>query len=134
MKQMESEHGAGAAGVLSVGQWEVHPWLTRPEITKWCRDRNIAVEAYGAIVRGQRPGEPKVAALAKKYGKTEAQILLRWSLQMGFVPLVKSVTPSRIAENVDIDGFELTEVEVEDLMTDEYSPCAWDPSTEPLDK
>ncbi|KAK7427244.1 hypothetical protein QQZ08_006180 [Neonectria magnoliae] len=135
IKQLEAERGgAGRGGVLSVGQWEVHPWLTRPDIVRWCRERNVAVEAYCPIVRGERWGEPKVAALAAKYGKTEAQILLRWSLQRGYVPLVKSVTPSRILENAQLYDFELTEAEVEDVATEDYSPCAWDPSVEPLEK
>lgn len=136
IKELEEERGGkGKGGVISVGQWEVHPWLTRPDIVKWCKDRNIAVEAYCPIVRGERFGkEPKVKVLADKYGKTEAQILLRWSLQRGYIPLVKSVTPSRIAENAAIFDFELTDEEVEDLATDEYSGCAWDPTVEPLEK
>jgi diketogulonate reductase-like aldo/keto reductase len=135
IKQLESERGGpGKGGVISVGQWEVHPWLTRPDIVKWCTDRNIAVEAYCPIVRGQRFGEPKITALADKYGKTPAQILLRWSLQRGLVPLVKSVTPSRILENAQLYDFELTEEEVEDIATKDYSPCAWDPTVEPLEK
>ncbi|KAH6976281.1 NADP-dependent oxidoreductase domain-containing protein [Ilyonectria sp. MPI-CAGE-AT-0026] len=135
IKELEGERGGpGKGGVISVGQWEVHPWLTRADIVTWCRARNIAVEAYCPIVRGQRWGEPKVAALAAKYGKTEAQILLRWSLQRGYVPLVKSVTPSRILENTQLYDFELTEEEVEDMATTDYSPCAWDPTVETLDK
>lgn len=126
--------GPGAGGVISVGQWEVHPWLTRPDIVRWCRERAVAVEAYCPIVRGERLDEPAVKALADKYGKTAAQVLLRWSLQRGYVPLVKSVTPARIQENAAIFDFELTEEEVEGLATDEYSPCAWDPTVEPLEK
>lgn len=135
IKELEEERGGkGKGGVISVGQWEVHPWLTRPDIVKWCNERNIAVEAYCPIVRGQRFGEPKIKALAEKYGKTEAQILLRWSLQRGYVPLVKSVTPSRIKENAGLYDFELTKEEAEDIATDEYSVCAWDPTVEPLEK
>ncbi|KAI1029963.1 hypothetical protein LB503_008061 [Fusarium chuoi] len=134
IKELDAELGPGKGGVISVGQWEVHPWLTRPDIVKWCQDRNIAVEAYCPIVRGERFDDPKVKALADKYGKSPAQVLLRWSLQRGYVPLVKSVTPSRILENAQLFDFELTEEEVKDLATDEYSPCAWDPTREPLEK
>ncbi|KAL4723850.1 hypothetical protein ACLX1H_009495 [Fusarium chlamydosporum] len=135
IKELEKERGGeGKGGVISVGQWEVHPWMTRPDIVKWCQDRNIVVEAYCPIVRGQRFDDPKVKALADKYGKSPAQILLRWSLQRGYVPLVKSVTPSRVLENTQLYDFELTEEEVEDLATKDYSPCAWDPTVEPLDK
>jgi len=135
IKELESERGgAGKGGVISVGQWEIHPWVPRDDIVQWCRARNIAVQAYCPIVRGQRFGDAKVLAVAKKYNKTEAQILLRWSLQKGLVPLIKSATPSRIAENADLYDFELTEEEVQELTTTEYSPCAWDPTVEPLDK
>ncbi|KAI8717674.1 hypothetical protein NCS52_00843900 [Fusarium sp. LHS14.1] len=134
IKELEAERGEGKGGVISVGQWELHPWLTRPDIVKWCQDRSIAIEAYCPIVRGERFGEPKIKALAEKYGKTEAQILLRWSLQRGLVPLVKSVTPSRILENTQLFDFELTAEEVDDVATTDYSPCAWDPTVETLDK
>lgn len=134
IKELEATRGPGQGGVISVGQWEIHPWLTRPDIVEWCRSRNIAVEAYCPIVRGQRFGDPKTVALAKKYDKTEAQVLLRWSLQRGLVPLVKSVTSSRIEENAGIFDFELTDAEVQDLATDAYDVCAWDPTVEPLEK
>ncbi|KFA74416.1 hypothetical protein S40288_04002 [Stachybotrys chartarum IBT 40288] len=135
IKELEAERGGpGKGGVLSVGQWELHPWLCRPDIVKWSQQRGVAVQAYCPIVRGERFGDPKIVAVAKKYGKTEAQVLLRWSLQRGFVPLVKSVTYSRIAENAEIYDFELTQEEVDDIATDEYSVCAWDPTVEPLDK
>lgn len=134
IKELEAERGQGKGGVISVGQWEVHPWLQRSDITSWCSKRGIVVEAYCPIVRGERMEEPKVKALAQKYNKTGAQILLRWSLQKGFVPLVKTVTPARVAENAGLYDFELTDADVADLATEEYSPCAWDPTVEPLDK
>lgn len=134
IKELEAERGPGKGGVVSVGQWEIHPWLTRPDVVGWCRERNVAVEAYCPIVRGQRFDDPVVKKLADKHGKTPAQVLLRWSLQRGYVPLVKSVTPSRIAENADIWDFELTDAEVAELATDEYSVCAWDPTVAPLEK
>lgn len=134
IKELEAERGAGKGGVISVGQWELHPWLTRPDIVEWCQKRNIAVEAYCPIVRGQRFEDPKVQELAKKYNKSPAQILLRWSLQRNFVPLVKSVTPSRIEENAAIFDFELSDADVKDLATDKYEPCAWDPTVKPLEE
>ncbi|RDA95528.1 hypothetical protein CP533_5434 [Ophiocordyceps camponoti-saundersi (nom. inval.)] len=131
--ELEAER-PGLGGVLSVGQWELHPWLTRPDIVAWCREHNVAIQAYSPLVRGERFGEPAVKSLAEKLGKTEAQVLLRWSLQMGFVPLVKSVTPSRIVENAALYDFELSEEEVRGITTVDYSPCAWDPTVEPLEK
>ncbi len=84
------------AGVLSVNQVELHPWLARPDIVSWCQEHGVVVEAYSPLVRSTRMEEPVLVALAKKHGKTAAQILLRWGLQKGFVILPKSVTHSRI--------------------------------------
>lgn len=71
----------GSNGAIDVGQYELHPWLTRPDIVAWFRKRNVVVQAYCPVVRGKRFDEPVVKTLAEKYRKTPAQILLRWSLQ-----------------------------------------------------
>ncbi len=68
-------------GTLDVGQWELHPWLQRDDIVSWCRERDVVVEAYCPLVRAQRSGEEVLKKLAGKYGKTWAQVLVRWSLQ-----------------------------------------------------
>ncbi|KAI9884889.1 MAG: hypothetical protein M1823_003330 [Watsoniomyces obsoletus] len=128
IKEMEAAHGAGKGGTISVGQWELHPWLERADIVDWCAKRGVVVEAYCPLVRGQRFDEPILQPLVKKYNKSPAQILLRWSIQKGFVPLPKSVTPSRIDENAAIYDFELTAAEMESLETGEYSACSWDPT------
>jgi len=96
------------------------------------------------LVRGQRLNDPILKNLATKHNKTEAQILLRWSLQMvclssrdsiwvitlpkGFSPLPKSTTLSRIEENANVYDFELTEECMKSLDTGKYEPCAWDPT------
>jgi len=133
--ELEDERGGkGKGGVISVGQWEIHPWLGRKDIVEWCRKRDVAVQAYCPLVRGERFGDATLKKLADKYGKTQAQVLVRWSLQKGFIPLPKSVTPSRIRENAQVYDFELTAEEVDELETDEYSVIAWDPTVEPLEK
>ncbi|KAI2612040.1 aldo-keto reductase [Hypoxylon fragiforme] len=132
--ELEAERGGkGKGGVISVGQWEVHPWCPRNDIVQWCTKRNIAVEAYAPVVRGERFGEKALVSLAQKYGKTEAQILLRWSLQKGYVLLPKSVTPSRIRENAAIFDFEISKEDLEQLETNEYAPVCWDPVKAGLD-
>lgn len=92
------------------------------------------MEAYCPIVRGARFDEPGVKKLADKYGKTPAQVLIRWSLEKGFIPLPKSVTPERIGANADVFDFSLTAEEVQGLETDEYSPVAWDPTVTTLEE
>ncbi|PTB42530.1 hypothetical protein M441DRAFT_79215 [Trichoderma asperellum CBS 433.97] len=133
IKELEGELGEGNAGEISVGQWELHPWLPHPDIVEWCNKHGVVVEAYCPIAKGQRFEEPQVQALMKKYGKTGAQILLRWSLQKGFVPLPKSETPSRIEANTELYDFELTEEDMATLDIDSYSPTTWDPTVSPLD-
>ena len=81
IKDLEEKNGKGKGGEISVGQWELHPWLARSDIVEWCQKRGVVVEAYCPIVRGQRFDEPILQPLVKKYGKTAAQILIRWSLQ-----------------------------------------------------
>jgi len=132
--ELENERGGkGRGGTLSVGQWEVHPWCARNDIIEWCRKRNVAVEAYSPLVQGQRWGEKMLTALAERHAKTEAQILLRWSLQKGCVPLPKSVTRSRIVENAALYDFELSDEEMAELETKVYAPVCWDPVKSGLD-
>lgn len=132
--ELEAERGGtGKGGVLSVGQWEIHPWCARRDITEWCEKRGVAVEAYSPLVRGERWGDETLKGLADKYGVSEAQVLVRWSLQRGFIPLPKSVTPERIKANADVYGFELTGEEVDALETSEYAPVCWDPNLSGLD-
>lgn len=81
IKELESQNGKGKGGEISVGQWELHPWLARPDIVEWCQRRGVVIQAYCPIVRGQRFEEPVLQPLVEKYGKTPSQVLLRWSLQ-----------------------------------------------------
>jgi diketogulonate reductase-like aldo/keto reductase len=69
-----------------------------------------------------------LASIAKKHKQSPGQILLRWSLQKGFVPLPKSVTKSRIEENAKLYDFELDSDDMEKLNTGAYEPCTWDPT------
>ena len=79
------------------------------------------VEAYAPLVRALRMRHPTIASLAKKYSCTPAQLLVRWSLQHGYVPLPKSVTKSRIVENAQIEGFNIEDGDVKEMdALDEY--------------
>ncbi|KAF2186663.1 2,5-diketo-D-gluconic acid reductase A [Zopfia rhizophila CBS 207.26] len=128
IKSVDEKHGKCKGGVISVNQIELHPWLARKDIVEWCQKRGIVVEAYSPLVRATKTQDPLLLPLAKKYEKTTSQILLRWSLQKGFVPLPKSVTNSRIEENAQIYDFELSDEEMKKLDTGVYEPCAWDPT------
>ncbi|EAA63235.1 hypothetical protein AN2801.2 [Aspergillus nidulans FGSC A4] len=130
LEELQMYISSGGGGQIDVGQYELHPWLARPDIVDWLRKHGAVVQAYCPIVRNQRGDEPVLKELGKKYGKSAAQVLIRWSLQKGFVPLPKSVTPSRIKENAEVFDFELTEEDMAKLETGKYEPCAWDPTVE----
>lgn len=136
IKELEAERGPGKGGVISVGQWELHPWLAHHDIVSWCKERGIVVQAYSPLTRVKKFDDPLLQPIVKKTGKTPAQVLVRWSLQKGFVPLPKSVQQERIVENAGVFDFELTPEEVETLDTGRYEPVAvaWDPTVTPLNK
>ena len=135
IKELEVERGGpGKGGVISVGQWELQPWLAHPDIVAWCRKRGVVVQAFSPLTRGKRLNDPLLKPLMKKHNRTAAQILMRWSLQMDFVPLPKSEKPSRIEENADVYDFELTDEDMKALDTGRYENLAWDPTITPLDQ
>lgn len=79
--ETDAKEGEGRGGKISVGQWEIHPWLARKDITDWAAKHGVVVEAYSPLVRGLKMNDPLLKPLADKHGKSPAQILLRWSLQ-----------------------------------------------------
>ena len=91
----------------AINQIEVHPFNTRTEITSFCQANNIVVEAYAPIARAMRMDHPTIVSLLGKYRCTPSQLMIRWSLQHGFVPLPKSVNKERIVANGAIGGFEI---------------------------
>lgn len=127
LEELEEYIKSGAGGQITVGQYEIHPWCPRDDIAEWLQKRNIVVEAYSPLVQATRMKEPVLQNLAKKHGKTEAQILVRWSLQKGYVPLPKSVTESRILENSQVFDFTLSDEDMASLKLNTYEPVCWDP-------
>ncbi|KAK4689026.1 hypothetical protein P7C73_g1079, partial [Tremellales sp. Uapishka_1] len=93
----------------AVNQIELHPWCQQPDIVSYCQSHNIALEAYSPLVQGTKASDPTLMHIAGETGKSWAQVLIRWSLQRGFIPLPKSDTPERIASNFDVYDFELSE-------------------------
>src|SRR5690606_18704885 len=84
-------------------------------IVDYCQNNGIVVEAYAPLVRGRRMDDPVVVELSKKHGVTGGQVLLRWSLQKGFVPLPKSDREERIKQNIDVYGFTLDAEDIKKL-------------------
>ena len=113
-----------------VNQIRLCPGDTQDELVEYCRSCDMLLEAYSPFGIGKIFSVPEMNALAEKYGKTVAQICVRWSLQRNYLPLPKSVTPERIKENADVFGFSLEESDVQLIAGMEgiigYSP---DPDT-----
>lgn len=94
--------------VPAVNQIELHPQLQQAGLRAFHADHGIATEAWSPLGQGKGLLEvPTVVAIAQKHGRTPAQAVLRWHLQTGNIVIPKSVTPSRIKENLDVFGFEL---------------------------
>jgi len=113
----------------AVNQIEVHPFNTRTDIVNFCQEHGIVIEAYAPLVRARRMKHPTIVALSKKYSCTPAQLLIRWSLQHGYVALPKSVKKERIVENSKADGFHIEEGDMKTMDgLDEYLVTDWDPT------
>jgi 2,5-diketo-D-gluconate reductase A len=94
--------------VPAVNQIELHPRFTQSELRDYHAAHGIATEAWSPIGQGQGLlDDPTLAELAKKYGKTPAQVVLRWHVQLGNIVFPKSMRPERMRENIDVFDFEL---------------------------
>ncbi len=96
----------------AVNQVECHPYLTNDEVRAFDAEHGIATEAWSPIAQGAVLDDPVVLEVAKAHDRTPAQVVLRWHVQLGNIVFPKSVTPSRIRENLELWDFELTGDEV----------------------
>src|SRR5690348_13091657 len=102
--------------VPAINQVELHPGLPQDELRAFNTQHGITTEAWSPIGRGQGLLDRDVVrAIASAHGKTPAQVVLRWHMQLGIVAIPKSVRPERIRENLDIFDFELTRDEMAQL-------------------
>ncbi|MFD4722887.1 aldo/keto reductase [Streptomyces sp. NPDC058423] len=119
------------SAVPAVNQIELHPQLQQTESRTFHAKHGIATEAWSPLGSGRGLLEvPTIVAVAQKHGKTPAQVVLRWHLQLGNVVIPKSVTPSRIRENIDVFGFELDDDDLAAFAAlDENRRLGPDPAT-----
>jgi diketogulonate reductase-like aldo/keto reductase len=123
-----------ASVVPAVNQIELHPYNyhSRLETVEFCRSKGILVEAYSPLTKGRKLKDPTLVDIAKTYGRTPAQILLRWCYQHGFVAIPKASNPDHLRENASIFDFSLSEADMEELDSlDEGLATSWDPTREP---
>lgn len=108
--------------VPAVNQIEIHPTFQQPATQAASRAAGIAVEAYSPLGQGKDLTAPAVTAIAERLGVTPGQVVLRWHVQQDIIVIPKSVTPARIASNLDLFSFELTDEDmaaISGLDTDE---------------
>ena len=101
--------------VPAVNQIELHPYFQNREVAAYGREHGIATEAWAPIAQGKVLDDPTLAEIAGRYGKSVAQVVLRWHIQRGHVVFPKSVTPERIRENFELFDFELDPADLETI-------------------
>jgi diketogulonate reductase-like aldo/keto reductase len=114
-----------------INQIELHPFTQQRSVVDYCRRHNIALMAYSPLARGSALNDPFINQLARKYRRTPAQILLRWSLQNNFIPIPKTNRPNRLRENFRIFDFRLSNSDMQQLTQYGYQREArsgWDPT------
>src|SRR5690625_320581 len=104
--------------IPTVNQVECHPYLQQKELKQFCDEHGILLEAYSPLMNGTKVMDNDVIQdLADQYGKTPAQIILRWHLQSDVVVIPKTVTPSRMTENINVFDFELQKADMDKIAS-----------------
>jgi methylglyoxal/glyoxal reductase len=115
----------------AANQIELHPWCQQREVVAFCERHDIAVIAYSPLTKGMRLADPRLTALASELRRSPAQVLLRWSLQKGFVTIPKSTRRERIAENAGLFDFSLDEERMARLdACNAEDHVTWDPRSQ----
>lgn len=107
-----------ASGVVpAVNQIELHPfnYKQRQEVVEFCREHDIVVEAYSPLAQATKLDNPVIAAVAGQVDKAPTQVMLRWAIQKGTIPLPKSATPEHIEANFNVFDFELKDTQMAEL-------------------
>jgi diketogulonate reductase-like aldo/keto reductase len=130
VKHLEALKNSGRP-LPAVNQIELHPWCTNEDIVEYCRNNNITVVGFSPLTKGRMLDDKQLKEISKSYDKSPAQILIRWSIQKGFVTIPKSIRPECITENANVFDFCLT---VDDMnMLDSFGRkekivTGWDPT------
>lgn len=116
----------------AVNQVELHVYLQQPELLAYCKEQGITVEAYSPLAHGKGLDNPVLSEIGSKYGKTPAQVMTRWCIELGTVPLPKSVNTERIQENIDVFDFSLDAEDMAKLASlNKNLRTCWDPTNIP---
>ncbi|KAF4043323.1 Aldo/keto reductase family [Phytophthora infestans] len=112
----------------AVNQVELHPWLMRPTLVKYCKEHDILLEAYSPLAKAIKLTNPTLLEIATEVDATPAQVLVAFSLANDFITLPKSVNPERQKANLEAANVKLTPAQIAKLVAlDEYLVTGWDP-------
>jgi len=100
---------------LVTNQIEVHPYLDQSKVLAACRKHGISVTAYCPLARGKVPGDETLGRIGKQHGKSASQVALRWLVQNGILPIPRSSKPERLAENMAVFDFTLSDAEMAEI-------------------
>ena len=103
-----------------VNQIEYHPGQMQEETVSYCKENGILIEAWSPLGTGKMLSNETLMAIAEKYHKSVAHLCIRWCMQNGTLPLPKSITPSRIADNLEVFDFEISEEDMKTINQMEY--------------
>lgn len=121
-----------AGFVPAVNQIELHPWWPNEEIVEYCRENNIAVMGYSPLGKGHFLDDPYLREMAENYQKTPAQILIRWSLQNGYITIPKTTSGvHRLKENMNVFDFHISPDDMKDLTNygrTQRQTTGWNPT------
>lgn len=112
-----------------VNQVEIHVYLQQQELRDFCAEHDIAVEAYSPLAHGHGLDNPTLSKIGDRYGKSSAQIMIKWCAQNNMIVLPKSISHQRITDNINIYDFELDEQDLQDIasLESDLRTC-WDPT------
>lgn len=91
-----------------INQIEFHPKLIQTEVREFCKKHSIQIEAWSPLMNGELLNDIMIQEIAKSHNKSAAQVVLRWDLQHDVITIPKSMTPSRMEDNISLYDFELT--------------------------
>ena len=98
-----------------VNQLELHPFCPQPKVASFCADHNILLQAFSPLIRATKMSDPTLVSVAQAHKVTIAQVLLRWNLQKGWIPIPKSDNPERIRLNKELFDWSLTAEEMKEI-------------------
>lgn len=115
----------------AVNQIELHPFYHKDDIVRWCRENGVALMGYCPLAKARKIEDPGLCQIAKKYGQSPGLIMIRWSLQHGYITIPKASSAEHIEGNTKVFGWSIHEEDMAAL--DSFTPCrvSWDPTSEP---